>query len=151
MDPISKIISNRFVFLAIRIVLGVVFIWASIDKIAHPAGFAEAIYNYRMLPYWTINLMAIMMPWLELFCGILLIVGVLWRGSAFMIGVLLAVFIVALSSALIRGLDISCGCFTVDGGHGVAVDLLVRDILMIIGVGILLANPKGQLVLIDRD
>jgi len=151
MDLILRIISNRFVFLAIRIVLGVVFIWASIDKIAHPAGFAEAIYNYRMLPHWTINLMAIIMPWLELICGILLIVGVLWRGSAFMIGVLLAVFIVALSSALIRGLDISCGCFTVDGDHGIAVDLLVRDILMIIGVGILLANPKGQLVLIDRN
>jgi putative oxidoreductase len=57
----------------------------------------------------------------------------LLRGSALMIAVMLGVFIIAISAALVRGLDISCGCFTVEGGHSVAVDLLVRDVLMFAG------------------
>ncbi len=169
MESVSRVFSNRFVVLGIRIVLGIVFISAAIglrfevetlkfvfefekSKIAHPGGFAEAIYNYRMLPYWAINLMAIVMPWLELICGILLIVGVFWRGSALMIGVMLAVFIVALSSALYRGLDISCGCFTIDdGGHTIALDLLIRDILMFAGAAIVVTRRKGEIVLAGRN
>ena len=133
MRIIRQVISNKYVVLAIRLILGFVFIYASVDKIAHPGPFAESIYNYRMLPYWAINLMAIVMPWLELVCGVLIIAGVLLRGSAFMIAVMLGVFIIALSAALARGLDISCGCFSVEDGHGVAVDLLVRDVLMFAG------------------
>jgi putative oxidoreductase len=130
---IRRVLSDKYVVFAIRLVLGVVFIYASADKIAHPGAFAESIYNYRMLPHWSINVMAIVMPWLELICGALIIAGVFLRGSALMIGVMLGVFIIAISAALLRGLDISCGCFTVEGGHAVAVDLLVRDVLMFAG------------------
>jgi len=129
----TEVLSNKWLILAIRLVLGVTFIWASIDKIANPGGFADSIYNYRMLPHETINLMAIVMPWLELVTGILIIAGILMRGSAFWIGLMLLVFIVALSSALARGLDIDCGCFSVEGGHGVDMWLLLRDILMFLG------------------
>jgi uncharacterized membrane protein YphA (DoxX/SURF4 family) len=132
------VISNKYTIFAIRLILGFVFIYASLDKIANPGAFAENIYNYRMLPHWAINLMAIVMPWLELICGVLIIVGVYLRGSAFMIGVMLGVFIIAISAALARGLDISCGCFSVEGGHGVAVDLLVRDILMFAGAAVIM-------------
>lgn len=141
------VLSNKYFVLAIRLVLGFVFIYASIDKIAHPAEFAQAIYNYRMLPHWTINSMALVMPWLELFCGVLIAIGILFRGSALMIGVMLAVFIIAISSALVRGLDISCGCFSVEGGHGVAVDLLVRDVLMFIGAAIVVFFGTPRLTL----
>jgi uncharacterized membrane protein YphA (DoxX/SURF4 family) len=133
-----SLISNRWVILGIRLLLGFVFVYASIDKIVHPGEFAQSIYNYRMMPHSTLNLMAIVMPWLELICGVLLAIGVLWRGSAFLIGFMLLVFIIAISTALLRGLDISCGCFSVEGGHGVAVDLLVRDVLMFIGAGLVL-------------
>lgn len=138
MQTLVRVISNKYVVLVIRLVLGFVFIYASIDKIAHPAEFAQSIYNYRMLPHWAINLMALVMPWLELICGVLIAVGVFLRGSSFMIGVMLAVFIIAISSALVRGLDISCGCFSTQGGHGVAVDLLVRDVLMLAGAAIVM-------------
>ena len=83
---LTAILSNKWLILAIRLILGITFIWASIDKIANPGGFALSIYNYRMLPHETINLMAIVMPWLELVTGILIIVGVFMRGSAFWIG-----------------------------------------------------------------
>jgi hypothetical protein len=89
-----------------------------------------------MVPESLINIMAILLPWLELVCGVLIIVGVFVRGSALLIGAMLAVFIVALSSAILRGLDISCGCFTLEGGRGIAGKTLVEDILLMICVGI---------------
>jgi uncharacterized membrane protein YphA (DoxX/SURF4 family) len=146
-EGLRQVLSNKWLILAIRLILGVTFIWASIDKIANPGGFAVSIYNYRMLPHETINLMAIVMPWLELVTGILIIVGVFMRGSAFWIGLMLLVFIVALSSALVRGLDINCGCFSVEGGHGVDKGLLIRDILMFFGALIVMFYGTTALTL----
>jgi uncharacterized membrane protein YphA (DoxX/SURF4 family) len=133
---LGKILSNKYLVLVIRLVLGVVFIWAAIHKITHPGDFAQDIYNYRMLPHAFINFMALTLPWLEIICGGCIILGVFVRGSALLIGFMLFIFIVAISFALVRGLDISCGCFSSGaggGGHGVAVDLLIRDILMFAG------------------
>lgn len=138
MRTLEKVVSNKYVVFAARVILGVVFIYASLDKIQHPGEFAQAIYNYRMVPNVVINVMAIVLPWLELICGILIIVGVFVRGSALLIGAMLAVFIIALSSALMRGLDISCGCFTLEGGRSIAANTLVEDILLIICAGIAL-------------
>lgn len=137
---LRKVVSNKYFILGLRLVLGVVFIYAAIDKIDKPEGFAESIYNYRMMPDVTINLMAIVMPWLELVCGVLIITGLFVRGSALLIGFMLLVFIIAISFALVRGLDISCGCFKVggNGGHAMAVDLLLRDILMFIAAVLVL-------------
>jgi putative oxidoreductase len=147
---LTSIISNKFFILAVRLVLGIVFIYAAIHKIAHPGDFAQDIYNYRMLPHAFINFMALTLPWLEIICGALIIVGVFTRGSALLIGFMLLVFIVAISFALIRGLDISCGCFSSGGentGHGIAVDLLIRDVLMFLGSVIVLffAGPSFSL------
>jgi uncharacterized membrane protein YphA (DoxX/SURF4 family) len=100
-----------------------------------------------MLPHETINFIAIVMPWLELVTGILIIAGIFMRGSAFWIGVMLLVFIVALSSALARGLDIDCGCFSVDGGHGVDTGLLIRDILMFFGALVVMFFGTSALTL----
>jgi putative oxidoreductase len=143
----TEILSNKWLILAIRLILGVTFILASIDKIANPGGFALSIYNYRMLPHETINLMAIVMPWLELVTGVLIIAGILMRGSAFWLAIMLLVFIIALSSALARGLDISCGCFSVEGGHAVDLGLLIRDILMFIGAVIVMFSRTSALTL----
>jgi len=144
---LTEVLSNKWLILAIRLILGETFIWASIDKIANPGGFALSIYNYRMLPHETINLMAIVMPWLELVTGILIIAGIFMRGSAFWIGLMLLVFIVALSSALARGLDIDCGCFSVEGGHGVDTGLLIRDILMFFGALVVMFFGTSALTL----
>jgi len=136
MSTVVSIISNKYLVLAIRLVLGGVFIYAAIHKIIYPADFAQDIYNYRMLPPSFINFMALALPWLEVICGVLIIAGIFTRGSALLIGFMLLVFIIAISAALLRGLDISCGCFSSgveNTGHGIAVDLLIRDILMFAG------------------
>ena len=66
---------RRAITLALRLVLGGIFIYASLDKIVHPRAFAEIIYNYQILPGSLINLSAVILPWLELFLGLLLISG----------------------------------------------------------------------------
>ena|SRR3972149_3211987 len=106
-----KFVSNKYMTLIFRLILGIVFIIASFDKIISPADFASSIRNYRILPLSVINIMALIMPWLELFCGIFLILGVFIRTSSFLILLMLIVFSIAILSAILRGLDIDCGCF----------------------------------------
>jgi len=98
--------------LVARLILGAVFMYASIDKILHPAAFAKAVYNYQLLPGALINLTAIVLPWLELVLGIFLIIGLFREGSVCMVTFLLALFLGAAIFNLARGLDIYCGCFS---------------------------------------
>jgi len=98
--------------LAARLLLGAVFIYASIDKIAHPAAFAEAVYNYQILPGPLIHLTALVLPWMELVLGLFLMSGLFREGSVFMVSALMVIFLSAMVFNLARGLDIHCGCFT---------------------------------------
>ncbi len=114
-----------------RMIVGVIFIYASWDKIMHPAAFSEAIGNYHMLPFGLENLMGLIMPWLELFVGICLIAGIMVDGAAVMSAVMMVVFIVAISQALARGIDIDCGCFSVSEGGGETISFrrLIEDFI----------------------
>ena len=113
---------------ACRLLVGGVFLYASLDKLAHPAGFAQAIFNSRLLPLPLLNVSALLLPMVEIVLGSALILGVARRGAALLAAVLTTVFIAAIGASLARGLDISCGCFHTDGGHAVGLDLLLRDI-----------------------
>ena len=95
-----------------RLILGAIFIYASIDKIVHPAAFAKAVYHYQLLPDALINLTAIVLPWLELILGIFLAFGLFREGSVSIVTLLLLVFFGAMVFNLARGLDIHCGCFS---------------------------------------
>jgi hypothetical protein len=97
---------------AARMILAGIFIYASIDKIAHPAAFANDIYNYQILPDALINLTALVLPWLELFLGLCLLAGFYLPGAVLTVNGLLIAFLAALIFNLARGIDISCGCFS---------------------------------------
>jgi uncharacterized membrane protein YphA (DoxX/SURF4 family) len=98
--------------LSARFILGGVFVYASFDKILHPAAFSEALYNYQILPDELINLTAIVLPFLELVLGIFLIINFWMPGTVVMCNLLLTTFIVALLFNMARGLNINCGCFS---------------------------------------
>lgn len=100
----------------LRIGLGVLFIVASYYKILSPGAFAHQIYNYKIVPPWAINPVAITLPWLQMFCGLALVFRRFDRGAAWIVVLMLVVFQIAVASALIRGLNISCGCFKSGGG-----------------------------------
>ena len=128
-------LSQRSVIaLLCRVILGVILIYASIDKIVHPAEFAKAIGNYNVLPFGLENLLGIVLPILELLVGICLVLGIMLDGSAIITAGMMTVFIIALSQAMIRGIDINCGCFKVtveNGGHQVGIRRIIEDFLFL--------------------
>ena len=115
-----------------RVILGIVLIYASIDKIVHPAEFAKAIGNYNVLPFGLENLLGIVLPVLELLVGTCLILGIMIDGAAIIAAGMMVVFIIAISQALFRGIDINCGCFKVtveNGGHQVGIRRIIEDFI----------------------
>lgn len=125
---------KKILFDLIRIGLGFIFIYASIDKIFNPATFAKVIYHYRVLPIELINLAAIIMPWLEISLGILLIFGVWIRSSAILAGAFTFFFIILMGSAMARGLNIECGCFALNPEAAlVGWRRIIEDVFMLAG------------------
>jgi putative oxidoreductase len=130
-----------------QLVLGGVFILASLPKIAHPSAFAEAIGNYGIVPSFALFPMAITLAFTELVFGALVVMDIWTRISTAVLGLLLIVFIIALLSAIIRGLNIECGCFwdtlrvTKTRGSSLWITVL-RDVLLLVPAYILFARRK---------
>jgi len=142
----KKLFGNKNFHLVARIVLGAVFMYASFDKLANAQAFADVISNYKMLPVQLVNPLAIFLPWVELITGLFLITGKWVKGSLLIYTTLLVIFIIALAQALIRGLDISCGCFSVKPSSTSEVWLrLVEDIvLLFVSVNLYRFAPDEQ-------
>ncbi|MBM2815175.1 MAG: DoxX family protein [Ignavibacteria bacterium] len=111
-NKLKQILNNPFLSLAARLTVGIVFIYASVSKIADPHQFAKEISNYNIMLDSSLNLMALALPWIELIAGLFLIAGVRLRANSAIIGILLIVFIIAVGLAVAQGLDINCGCFS---------------------------------------
>lgn len=128
----------RFFYHLIRLVLGGVFIYASLDKILNPGLFAQAVFNYQVLPGELINLTALILPWLELILGACLLFNRWMQGASSLAAVLMTFFMGLILFNLARGLDISCGCFSTNPADGPMDSLtLARDILfLILAVGL---------------
>ena len=138
-----KWLAHPWLSVRVDIALGLLFIIASIPKIVDPPSFAHMIYNYRIMPWALINPMALIMPWLELLCGLALVLGI-WKGAArTLIAGMLLVFILAISINLIRGNPIDCGCFNVADAGKTAEERFADmrwDILRDLGMLLLVAQ-----------
>jgi uncharacterized membrane protein YphA (DoxX/SURF4 family) len=123
----------------IGIVLGAVFLYAAHDKILHPAEFARIVYHYQLIGPsqhigpWASNLLAVTLPWIEVVLGLMLLTGVWRREAAGVTAGLLVVFIVAVGSAVLRGIDLAnCGCFSVTGeGRAAGIKLILGDLALL--------------------
>ncbi len=104
---------RRYLFLLARLVLGAIFLVSGALKIPYAMDFAHNIAAYQVLPYWANLLAAATLPWIELFCGLFLIIGYKVRACSLMTTGFMLVFIIAMLSAVLRGLEIDCGCFQV--------------------------------------
>lgn len=108
---IDRHLSNRVIGV-LRFALGLVFLYASVGKILDPKSFAESLMAYQIFDSpRLIKYVAVTLPWVEWFCGIFLVLGVFVRSVAVLTSLLLVTFVLAMVSALFRGLEINCGCF----------------------------------------
>ncbi|HZP59943.1 MAG TPA: MauE/DoxX family redox-associated membrane protein [Opitutaceae bacterium] len=124
----------------LRIFLGALFVVAGVLKALDPANFAADIDHYRLLPYFALAPLALYLPWLEIICGLAMIASCHFRRSALILLLAMTViFTGAVVSALLRHLDITCGCF----GAASALPLsfaLARNIVLLLMLGWLLRS-----------
>jgi putative oxidoreductase len=132
---------NKYFYIVVRIVLGLVFVYAGVLKILDPVAFAGSVAAYKILPYGLNYLVAAVLPWVETICGLLLVAGYRVKVAACIILVMNLVFMVALASTILRGLDIDCGCFKQGGDKTPAWLAILRDVLFL-GAAILLVGKK---------
>ena len=124
----KKLLSNHVLQIGLRLLLGGMFLVAAFPKVMNPAAFAMAVRGYKIIPFAYSNLFAIAVSWAELFAAVMLILGILTRKSAAAIGMLLVVFIVAISTVMVRGMVVDCGCFGEKGGSNTSWLLIVRNV-----------------------
>lgn len=94
-----------------QILIGLVFLVAGLAKIGDLGSFAGQIHNFRMMPVWSENILAMTLPWIEVVAAMCLILGHRARAAGVFAAALMFVFIVAVAQASLRDLDIECGCF----------------------------------------
>lgn len=99
-----------------RLVVGGVWIAAGVLKLPDPTENVRAVRAYRLLPESVVPVLGHLLPVLEILVGLCLVVGLLTRVMGVLSAILLVAFIIGISSAWARGLEIECGCFGGGGG-----------------------------------
>lgn len=135
----AMLLAHPWLTVRVQIALGIFFVAAALPKIVDPPGFAHMIYNYRLVPGPLVNLLALVLPWVELLAGLGLILGIWKETSRNLVAAMLVSFIVAIGINLARGNAIDCGCFDVSAAGKTREEqfrdmgwVIVRDIGMLL-------------------
>jgi uncharacterized membrane protein YphA (DoxX/SURF4 family) len=104
---------------AISLFMGLLFIAAAVGKLMDPVKFLGSVSDYRFLPQWILPFYSAGIPGVELLAGLGLVFKVKERACAMIISALLVSFIIALSQAVLRGMDFDCSCFDLIGSWAV--------------------------------
>ncbi len=126
-----------------RVFLGALFVLSGVLKLKNPELFAIDIHNFRIVRDPIPSLIALTLPWLEIFAGLALIARRIYLGALVVLLGSLAVFIVALGSAWIRGLEITCGCFG-DSAETTNYPLAIARNLVLIGLAVFLMTMESK-------
>ena len=123
-------------------VIGGIFIYAGVVKVLEPIRFAGDIENYHLIP-WALGVrFALYLPWLEIFCGVALIVRRLYAGALAILLALIVVFIGANVVSKMRGLDIKCGCFGHASDNLGFASHLALNLAILAGIALLMRRTK---------
>ncbi len=131
---LSRFFTHPAVLRALGLLIGAVLIYASLDKLRYPDRFADVVREYDLLPLGLVNAFSLVMPWVEVVTGAALVVGI-WRRAAGLLSVgLFAAFMIAIAQAVLRGLQVECGCFDVSGmsSTNASWDLFARDVGLLV-------------------
>ena len=132
--------------LGIRVLLGGVFLFSSVGKIADPNAFAAIVANYQLLPQPLVTMTAVIFPWIEALCGLALLVGRLEKGAALLVCLMMIVFTCIGFYNAHRGLNIACGCFSLSTTEpsNVVTNALRNLLLLAAGSWVYVASSRRQ-------
>lgn len=136
MQALSQVMFSIWSYRLVRLVLGVLFLWAAVLKLFDLESFASTIGAFGLLPKPLVGWAALLLPLIELASALGLILDV--RGSLAVITGLLIMFSLVLAYGLWLGLDIDCGCYGPNdpeaGAFSTLGSSLHRDLAMLAGV-----------------
>ena len=131
-----------------------VWIYAAVMKIPEPMIFLLDVRSFQILPDPYAAFVAMGLPWLELICGMMVLMRyVFYRAAVTVLLSMLGVFLVALIWAWTRNLDITCGCFGKSDNATSYIEMIVRD-LGLIAVGLLMLGTyrsRGERKAVEAD
>ncbi|HLW35265.1 MAG TPA: MauE/DoxX family redox-associated membrane protein [Chthoniobacterales bacterium] len=128
----------KLVWRILAVITGGVFVYAGAVKAFDPVQFGLDIDNFKILPWFVSVRLAFFLPWLEILCGVALVLRVLYRGGLSILTLAVLVFIGATVAAKLRGLDITCGCFGHTSQHWSFGQHMAIDLAIFIAIAALL-------------
>ncbi len=137
-----------------RLGLAAVWLVSGTPKAVDPDQTYVAVRAYDVLPPLGVELVAAVLPWLEIALAVLLVAGLGTRAVAVASAALLLVFMAGVTQAWVRGLSIDCGCFggggQVEPGQTAYVEELVRDTGFLLLAAWLVVRPRTLFALDTR-
>lgn len=127
---------NNYFFTFLRVGIGFIFALSGFQKLMQPyQNFMSQILMYDLVKTDLAAILAMVLPWVEFFMGVFLILGLWTRLDLMVASTMNAVFIFALASVLLRKIKMDdCGCF---GGLKLAPwQTLTLDFVLFIAIGI---------------
>ncbi len=132
MKKIDWFFRHPYFALILRIFVGGILTYAGFLKMIDMEGMAEAIQNYQILPFSIVNIFGIILPPIEFLTGLCLMFGFFFEGALLVATMLLVVFCLAIETAILRGLDIECGCSLTTDAEIVGIKVLLRDVFLLL-------------------
>ena len=149
---VKRLLSHPLVVWSCRLAMAAILLYAGVQKVWMPLEFARLLKEYHLLPDQILNLIAVILPWAEIVCGLCFLSGLWLMGAAVLLSGMNTIFAFAISyrAWLIMSttgvdffdLSFDCGC-----GFGVVyipTKILENLILVCIGLLILLSRWSGE-------
>lgn len=142
---VMSIAANRYLLLVLRLLLAAVFLLSSFGKLVDIERYSvDAVYNFAILPMALARFFGLVMPFIELLCGLGLLFGVLTRLSALGVALLSAAFFIAKGIVLAQGRSIDCGCFGAIVETLASVTIFMDIPMVIMALLIMFAAPQAR-------
>jgi uncharacterized membrane protein YphA (DoxX/SURF4 family) len=130
--------------LAVRLLAAGIWLVSGSAKVVDLTHFEDQIHAYDLLPKAFEAPFAYALPFVEIFVGAYLLVGLLVRPVAIFACLLMAVFIVAMAQAWARGLSLDCGCFGALAREPIGLGTILRDAALGVPTLVLAIWPARQ-------
>ncbi len=142
---LKMVIANRYVILVFRLILASFFLLSSCGKLVDIERYSvDAVYNFGILPFWLARPFGLVMPFVELLCGLGLLFGVLTRLSALGVSLMSLSFFIAKAIVLSQGRSIECGCFGAVIDSLASVTIFIDVPMIFFALAVMLSSPATR-------